>query len=451
MSVLNADLAPTGEPSTSLFVARNAVDADTRKYGNRLSPLGRLPTEILTIIFTFTSLPRGPTAQPAPWTVSAVCTRWRAVVISHPLSWTFIDLRSRCRASLHVRRLKTQLRRSRNLPLDVEFSPLPLSEEKKLKRIDVKLLQMLCEHSGRWGTLSLSGPRQLYLELKDLVRYPLALLREVEVRMTYQGDENGSLDIFHDAPLLQKVVANKSYPEWNHPLTMTLPSSQLVYYGGSSMWGGHLDVLGNAGNLVDCILEIPRSGVPPIIPIHLPNLRRLSLSQPEFLQGLETPVLLELYSPFASSIDRFLRRQSCRLRKLVLWKRSRRDVASELVRLIDTVPTLAELGLLMPLPIAFVHDLGTNPGLAPVLEHISAFSATGVDDDILMEAIERRWAGRRLKSAKVYMEDRFEFPPSIQNRIELLRAQDMEFATFHWLGLLLNDVVPSEFQIQSLL
>ncbi|KAJ7043780.1 hypothetical protein C8F04DRAFT_1073269 [Mycena alexandri] len=454
MSVLNANIALL-ESSTSLLEARNALDADIQMYESCLSPLRRMPPEILTLIFTFVSLPRGPTTQPAPWTVSAVCARWREIVISHPLFWTSIDLQSPCRTSLHVRRLKIQLRRSGDLPLDVAFSPLALFD-KNLKAIDVELLQNLCEHSGRWGTLSLSGPRQLYLELKDLVRYPLALLREVEVRMRYKEDEDedGSLDIFHDAPLLQKVVANKSHPESRLPLTMMLPYSQLVRYGGSSTWSGHLDLLGNASNLVDCALEIPRSGMPPTIPIHLPNLRRLSLSRPEFLKGLETPALLELYSPFASSLHRFLRRQSCKLRKLVVWEWSRTADASKLPRIIDAVPTVTELGLLIPLPIEFVHDFGANPAIAPLLECISTFSGTGVftvDDDIFIQAIEERWAGGRLKSTKVYMDNRLEFPPSIRGRIELLRAQGMEFMASPSLGSLLNDVVPSEFQIQSLL
>ncbi|KAJ7180807.1 hypothetical protein C8R46DRAFT_593926 [Mycena filopes] len=412
-------------------------------------------TEILSLIFDFTALPRGPTTQTAPWTVSAVCARWRTIAISQPHFWTFIDLRSPLRTSMSLTRLKIQLARSGELPLDVQFSML----SPELKAIDSELLEALCAASGRWGTLSLEGTDELYTEIGELMEYPLALLREVKVRM-FERRDDGPLDIFHDAPLLQTVVANKSQDVWRVPLPMTLPYAQLLRYGGSNTWDGHLDLLCNASNLVDCTLEIQRLGRTALPRIHLPNLQRLSLSQPAFLEGLETPALLELYCGFASPspLLPFLRRQSCRLRKLVLWERwdwtAPDSDASELTHIIDAVPTLTELGLLIPLPAAFAWDLNARPDMAPALECISTFSGMGraEDDDEsyeqhLLQALEWRWAGGRLKRARVYMYERPEFSAGILNRIERLRAQGMEFMVSGYS--LFDDLVPVEFQIES--
>ncbi|KAF8126435.1 hypothetical protein K438DRAFT_1890615 [Mycena galopus ATCC 62051] len=71
----------------------------------------RIPSEILSRIFTFTLPPHQLGAEPAPWTISAVCSRWRETVVYQRLFWVFIDLRyfnrrkftSRFRLETHTR------------------------------------------------------------------------------------------------------------------------------------------------------------------------------------------------------------------------------------------------------------------------------------------------------------------------------------------------------------
>ncbi|KAJ6581991.1 hypothetical protein B0H19DRAFT_886088, partial [Mycena capillaripes] len=84
MAVLNAQIVLLESSLDKLLAESNELDIEIRKHEASLSPLRRMPTEILSLIFTFTLPPHEMNAEPAPWTVSTVCTRWRAIVISQP-------------------------------------------------------------------------------------------------------------------------------------------------------------------------------------------------------------------------------------------------------------------------------------------------------------------------------------------------------------------------------
>ncbi|KAF8216966.1 hypothetical protein K438DRAFT_1953844 [Mycena galopus ATCC 62051] len=114
----------------------DALTVEIRMHENRLSLLHRMPTEIMSLMFAFTLPPHQPDVQPAPWTASPVCMRWRAIVVSQPSFWTSIcyarpsDQHSSSTSSDDSdiileplrRKFETQLRRSGHLPLNVEFN-----------------------------------------------------------------------------------------------------------------------------------------------------------------------------------------------------------------------------------------------------------------------------------------------------------------------------------------
>ncbi|KAJ7918621.1 hypothetical protein B0H13DRAFT_2269015 [Mycena leptocephala] len=444
MDVLNPKIALLQSALDELLEERDKLDIEIREHKGGLSPLRRMPTEILSHIFSLVLRP----SESAPWTVSAVCARWRTTVISQPSFWASIHYHHDHSRSIGTNtfRLETQLCRSKELPLNVEFSVLP---EYLMRPNDLDALKIVCKHAGRWEMVSLSGPEALYLRLWRFLRDQLRLLRELTIEIMHDqvNSEAPSLNMFKDAPLLQRVIVNKQL--WLYPVTMVLPWSQILRYGGTNTWDGHLHSLGVATNLVDCSLEIcDESSVPQIL-ILLPHLLRLSLSDPAFLECLDTPALVELYCNYAPPVLPFLHRQQCKLRTLVMWKSSLRVDPTELTRIVDAIPTVATLGILFPLPAAFVHDFHSRPdGIAPALEHIHTVLARKPPDvqDHFLEVIEARRQSGRLKSVKVHSP---EFAPNILERMELLRAQGMEFRSFLGGYDLRRYVIPSDMYIES--
>ncbi|KAF7330935.1 F-box domain-containing protein [Mycena venus] len=439
MSGLNAKIAQFHSFLDDLRKESRGLAIEIRKHQGGLSPLRRLPTEILSFIFTFTD----------PWTVSAVCARWRVIVVSQPCFWTSIHYSdSGAFANLHTtHKFEAQLCRSGQWPLNVEFFA---DENADLAPGEVHILQTICKHAGRWETVSLSGPEELYRQLGRSIQGQLALLQDLKVDMVYDADEITSLDMFHDAPRLQRVSVNRGF--WEFPVAMILPWSQLLRFGGSNSWDGHLHALLDATNLVDCALEITDTSAQRI-PILLPCLFRLSLSDPTFLDCLETPVLLELYCGYASPVLPFLRRQACKLQKLVMWAMWEYDTPADtgdLIHIVDAAPAISNLALQPPLPDEFVRDLHSRPNMAPALEHIScALSTTDLSGSLdvqtnFVQGVESRWKSGRLKSVKVINP---RFPPDLLDRMLVLQSLGLEFGganhSIRW------DAVPPELWIVS--
>ncbi|KAJ7262683.1 hypothetical protein B0H12DRAFT_960568, partial [Mycena haematopus] len=60
------------------------MEAEIRTHEGTLSPLRRMPTELLSLIFVFAYCS---TYWEAPWTASQVCHRWRAITLAQPSFW----------------------------------------------------------------------------------------------------------------------------------------------------------------------------------------------------------------------------------------------------------------------------------------------------------------------------------------------------------------------------
>ncbi|KAJ7180803.1 hypothetical protein C8R46DRAFT_1070675 [Mycena filopes] len=320
-----------------------------------------------------------------------------------------------------------------------------------------RLLPLLCANARRWGTLSISGPGFLCLHLKRFVKPPLALLRELdlEVRFDDEEEENGaaSLDIFRAAPLLQKVTVNKAM--WGYPLAMKLPWSQLTRFGGSSTWAGHIGALSVAANLLECTLEIQDPGDPPETPILLPHLLRLSLSHATFLECLETPALLELYCDYAPPLLPFLRRNRCKLHTLFVWQCTTPAADSDMASILDAVSTATHLGFERPLTAEFVAQFCSSDW-AQALECLSLGTlyggGTGMGAanfdlcDRFASGVESRWASGRLKCVRLLGNW---LPPTILDRMNVLRAQGMELGLFTYREHLYEAAIPPRFQIST--
>jgi len=467
LGAIDAKIAMLQSAMDELREESDAIAIEIRKHEGGLSPLRRLPTEILSLIFTFTLPPYAyvPYTEPAPWTVSAVCARWRTTVISQPLFWTSIDYTYVPRSLSRVR-LEAQLRRSGRMPLSIEFHT---EDTSTMASEDLHMLQMLCQHAGRWEKFTIWAPGVVYSHLAGFIQDQLTLLRKLEVEMEYdEEDSMPPMDIFNDAPLLQEVLANKQ-SLFTYPLPLVLPWSQLLRYGGSNTWDGHLHALRTAYILIDCCLEIQETpNLPPTPPILLPCLLRLSLSNPGFLDCLETPALLELYCGYSLPVLPFVRRRSCQLQKLVVWEYSEAPAdATDLVYIVEALPTVTHLAALFFLPVEFARDFCSRPNNVSALTHLSCALPSAEDmntwwstdpylpteagdivdtQNYFIQAVESRWHGSRLKSVKVKCSA---FAPGILERMELLQSQGMEFEVLPHHYSLVRDAVPPEMSIEG--
>ncbi|KAJ7117462.1 hypothetical protein C8R44DRAFT_563798, partial [Mycena epipterygia] len=84
---LDAKIASLRASLDALLQERNPLDAEIRKHEGALSPLRRMPTELLSLIFKYTLPPHTPGARSGPWVIGAVCSRWRTIVLSQPNLW----------------------------------------------------------------------------------------------------------------------------------------------------------------------------------------------------------------------------------------------------------------------------------------------------------------------------------------------------------------------------
>ncbi|KAK7027285.1 hypothetical protein VNI00_015374 [Paramarasmius palmivorus] len=130
------------------------------KYRPLLSPIRRMPSDILREIFTLSNSGRiRPLCIPVPLSLSAVCGRWREVALQTPALWSSIDIflqeeweKNGQYNHLH-RTVLTFLERSQNVPLDIILNfdgILPDSDA-------TSILDALVAHSWRWQRLKLGN------------------------------------------------------------------------------------------------------------------------------------------------------------------------------------------------------------------------------------------------------------------------------------------------------
>ncbi|KAJ6481230.1 hypothetical protein C8R47DRAFT_593314 [Mycena vitilis] len=414
---------------------RDALEEDIRKFEGILSPLRRMPTELLSLIFDFATRRRqwyGPDTD--LWIISQVCLRWRATVCTQPALWTFINLDFRERLveprTMTEFRLEIQLQRSGHLPLDVVFTS---GFDRICTERESGLLHKLANHCARWEKIRIDGPLSLSACLTT-VRGNLPLLRKLQV-VFHRGDGEfeGSVDIFEFAPNLQEASLNLDHP-WGVPsVNQTLPFSQLLRYVGRNTWDNHLNILRLASNLVECVLDVDVMSMPPSTLVTLPHLRRLSMSRSNLLDCLDTPQLEELYCCSASDhlSSLFQRRRPYRLQKLVLlFPASVTDVSGVL----RCVPTITDLSVsVRPSSIddmSAVLTLRNEPAdIGLVLSSLTLICGERLQlsnflsvssENALADMVTSRWRGGQLRSITV-PDDNFSL--EMEERLEPLRRE----------------------------
>ncbi|KAF9461697.1 hypothetical protein BDZ94DRAFT_797640 [Collybia nuda] len=312
LSSLDKDLARLQE-------IRNTLAKDVNAYQALLSPIRKVPQELLGKIFIH-CLPIGRNAvmshKEAPILFGRVCSAWRRVSLSTPALWASLHIpvpgRSEETHLLHLRRdaAAEWLARSGVLPLSVSISE-PMSGDLYKQKQTVIILKMLIQFANRWRHIDFSPltSRSLLdgLRAKDVpMLQSITIQNQQGIKRTATWD---SLEFLH-APEI-RAVAFSQMP--GDILTYSLRWEQLtelrVQPNKSQPLSPHegLLLLRRCPNLVNCWLEITLFGLIPayIRPVTVPYLRTLGIEEHELatdppfsiFQYLTTPVLhtLEFY------------------------------------------------------------------------------------------------------------------------------------------------------------
>lgn len=386
----------------------NSVAGDIRMHEKTLalSPLRRMPPELLSLIFMATMLH---SYDPAPWEISQVCRRWRNVVLNQPTFWTSINLcvhRDRGRVPVKYR-LEVQLQRSALLPLEV-FLMCRSCEAWDDEELDI--VQVLASHSARWRTLQTRGHWSMHTALAPVIRGRIPILKKLyilaDTSKFSNDDELQSLDAFQFAPQLQQVSINID----GNAISANLPFAQLFQYAAHNTWQGHINSLRSAShNLVECALKFEEPGTPPTTRIVLPNLIRLSVSDSDFLECLEVPKLQELYCYNTSNHLSSVLARRPHLQKLGILSTA---LVTDVAGILRAIPSITEIVLFVSkelneefISLFTLRNATTDVGLALRSIHILSidkeidfldYTTFCSDADDLVAMVESRWRGGQL-------------------------------------------------------
>lgn len=205
--------------SPGLSSPRSRVNLDSG-FDQSLTPIRRLPAEILTQVFMDVLL-----TEPAPtmsvpfdcaplWQLGHVCARWRSIVFSDmPLAWSTIkiDFRStrvasRARRSVDI--LRACLERTGDCLLTIAFA---CSFNIRLSGGDewICCLELLVDACKRWKAIDISIPITVLSKLVP-VKGQLAFLETLNLSLEPLNAHSlpHTVDVFEDAPRLTSVTVS---------------------------------------------------------------------------------------------------------------------------------------------------------------------------------------------------------------------------------------------------
>ncbi|KAJ6592851.1 hypothetical protein B0H19DRAFT_10373 [Mycena capillaripes] len=297
-SVAGFDLQIETQRATlaQLVCRREEAAESVRQYRSILSPVRRIPSELLCEIFAVTVtnervVQTTDKSLKSPWRLNAVCRFWRMTALSYPPLWSLITLTSYIHASertLLLPMLETQLQRSAKAALDI-YCPVSY-----LRR---QLLDPVCQESDRWTILRLRLESLSYD--KDLLEWLHPLTGRLSRLETLEvfGVSIQIPDVFPTAPCLSKVILTDAKFKYRSP-TIALTWRQITHYRGAYDMVRHREILKAAPNLLECTISVMRTDTfMPDDNDHaiLQHLRRLAVTYPAFLPHLTTPVLEDLF------------------------------------------------------------------------------------------------------------------------------------------------------------
>ena len=207
---------------TTLEDRKATIIRNITAHASIISPLRKLPTELLQVIFL--QLHWDPqTTSTLPWSLSQVCRSWRTIVHDTAVLWNYIAINFNKKPTEfrpQEDRLKLILQRSGNVDLRISISGIINQGDKRLS-----LLLILMAHSERWRYLNLTLTAKTVMAFQD-VKARLPRLSELHL-MFWRTEEPITvieIDMFSIAPRLEKVTIDSDH------LRVIVPLHQLRSY-----------------------------------------------------------------------------------------------------------------------------------------------------------------------------------------------------------------------------
>ncbi|EEB97385.1 hypothetical protein MPER_03306, partial [Moniliophthora perniciosa FA553] len=188
---------------------RNNLKKIAEKYRCLLSPVHRLPPEILTSIFGYCCERNDLTLEEPPpaMLLSMICGRWRELVLSTPSLWASIDIATEC------------------------WEPEDYIRLDRIAQIFilVTFINALISTSSRWKSLQLSLETSTARDFGlDAIRGKLPLLEYLDLQVwVYDDDAFEVFDVFQECPVLHTATffCQKHYHNSPYAVTCETQSS----------------------------------------------------------------------------------------------------------------------------------------------------------------------------------------------------------------------------------
>ncbi|KAJ7155805.1 hypothetical protein C8R46DRAFT_434030 [Mycena filopes] len=411
MLALDEEIAPLRRRLEQLVDERQALVHLRSQNSAIISPLRRIPPEILAEIFTWT-LPAVWTerhrfkSDDSPWLLTHVSRGWRTTAISTSSLWSLVVIDYPPKLNLAglypLPMLEAHIGRAQKL--NIHF----YGQEARDLVPQIDVFMYLASHSSRWEELSL-GVTSALVPLLDSLQDRLPSLRRLNIQWSEAASQANvdSIDCFHRAPCLVDFTVLNEF----RSVPVRLPIEQLTCFRADNSWEFHQGALGLGLNLVEVRISIAFDDEPwPAVTqvIHLPSLRRLYVSHPEMLAFLIAPALDEIAleswlgdgEEIQSNFRPFVERSRCTLRRLCLHGGVE---AATLSHLLKGTTTITELAILRSIAPGAEHDdvalfdmltiAPETPHIAPQLQSISLGCEPGnsLDRSRCLAMIHSRW------------------------------------------------------------
>ncbi|KAJ6462202.1 hypothetical protein C8R45DRAFT_1178714 [Mycena sanguinolenta] len=342
LRALDAQIHPLQTTLAQLLQRRAEVAEHLREHRAVLSPVRRVPPELICEIFDMATAQSR--ATKSPWWTGFISQPWRQYALAYPPLWSYLTVPASPwdERTARLPALRTQLLRSGPVPLDICWS------EVDSRSPDSRTLDLLLPYSNSWRSLSFIVKYNAVLEWLEPVRGKLDRLERLDILHNLCPFP----DVFTTAPNLRHVGLPPFGPSDNGSLQryctfISIPWQQITHYRGQFPFSQHLAILRAAPNLSNCTLDMVETSdfipVPNTI-ITLPQLRRLCLDRAGFLLHIVAPNLEELCSLRSTwvipRILPFVWQASCTLQRLVLWHC---PLSTELTAALRDLPSLTYL------------------------------------------------------------------------------------------------------------
>ncbi|PPQ92965.1 hypothetical protein CVT25_000166 [Psilocybe cyanescens] len=268
-----------------------------RRHKGLISPIRRLPTEILQEIFRWV----GQTTQMAdrkwrwnkllPWVLGQICQSWRIVALDTPSLWAQLPTvhlkNKKKKTKTQLQYLSELLHRSRGAPLDISIDTLSFFG------VEHNVVELLCQHAERWEAALICVPSKALTGFHS-IKGRLLALKSLILMTPLTHRLHGPIDLFEVAPLLTTVYLVRPFSGGD----VILPFSQLIDYRERLTFGNQLNPAISSPTLETLtMLELTDDIVFPSVTI--PHLVKLQVgfeyrSQHNCFDNLTLPVIEDI-------------------------------------------------------------------------------------------------------------------------------------------------------------